>query len=223
MTQHHSSPSSAAAPMPPIIISLMMPFRGFFTAPVWEHVLALITGMVLTPGKRTVSAALRVMGLGAARDFAPYHYVLNRARWKSRAVARTLLTMILDRFLPAGPVVIGVDDTIERRWGRKIAARGVYRDPVRSSHGHFVKTSGLRWLSVMAMVPVPWTRRRWALPFLTILAPSERYNTAHRRPSQKTDGLGSPSHSPGSAMVAEAQDRRRRRFQLRGARSHRHG
>ncbi len=81
--------------------------------------------------------------------------------------------------------MIGIDDTIERRWGRKIAARGVYRDPVRSSHGHFVKTSGLRWLSVMAMVPVPWTRRRWALPFLTILAPSERYNTAHRRRHKK--------------------------------------
>jgi hypothetical protein len=160
MTQHRSSPSSAAAPMPPIIISLMAPFRSFFTAPVWEHVLALITGMVLAPGKRTVSAALRVMGLGAAHDFALYHYVLNRARWSSRAVARTLLTMILDRFLPTGPGVIGIDDTIERRWGRKIAARGVYRDPVRSSHGHFVKTSGLRWLSVMAMVPVPWTRRR---------------------------------------------------------------
>ena len=151
--------------MPPIIISLMAPFRRFFTAPVWEHVLALVAGIVLAPGKRTVSAALRVMGLGAAHDFALYHYVLNRARWNSRTVAYTLLTMILDRFLPTGPVVIGIDDTIERRWGRKIAARGVYRDPVRSSHGHFVKTSGLRWLTAMAMVPVPWTRRRWALPF----------------------------------------------------------
>ena len=118
---------------------------------------------------------------GAAHDFALSHYVLNRARWNSRTVAYTLLTMILERFLPTGPVVIGIDDTIERRWGRKIAARGVYRDPVRSSHGHFVKTSGLRWLAAMAMVPVPWTRRRWALPFLTILALSERYNTAHGR------------------------------------------
>jgi hypothetical protein len=59
------------------------------------------------------------------------------------------------------------------------------------------------------------------LPFLTILVPSERYNTAHRPPPQKADRFCSPSHSPGSAMVAEAQDRRRR-FQLRGARSHRH-
>ena len=88
--------------MPPIIISLMAPFRRFFTAPVWEHVLALVAGIVLAPGKRTVSAALRVMGLGAAHDFALYHYVLNRARWSSRAVARTLLTMILTGFCPPG-------------------------------------------------------------------------------------------------------------------------
>jgi hypothetical protein len=168
-----------------MLVSLMAPFRRFFTAPVWEHVLILVAGMTLAPGKRTVSAALRVMGLGHSSDFALYHYVLSRARWNSRVIASRLLTMILDRLLPVGPVVIGIDDTIERRWGRKIAARGIYRDPVRSSHGHFVKTSGLRWLSLMAMVPVPWTRRRWALPFLTILAPSERSNTAHGRRHKK--------------------------------------
>ncbi len=186
MTQYRSSPSSSVAPMlPPIITPLMTPFRSFFSAPGGEHVLALVTGMVLAPGKRTVSAALRVMGLGATRDFSLYHYVLNRARWNSRAIARSLLTMILDGFLPVGPVVIGIDDTIERRWGHKIAARGIYRDPVRSSHGHFVKTSGLRWLAAMVMVPVPWTRRRWALPLLTILAPTERYNTARGRHHKK--------------------------------------
>jgi DDE superfamily endonuclease len=100
--------------------------------------------MVLTPGKRTVSAALRVMGLGSAKGFARYHYVLNHARWSPRAVARKLLATIIRKFLPSGPVVIGVDDTIERHWEHKISARGIYRDPVRSSHGHFVKTSGLR-------------------------------------------------------------------------------
>jgi hypothetical protein len=49
-----------------------------------------------------------------------------------------------------------MDDTIERRWGRRTTARGIYRDPVRSSHGHFVKASGLRWLSFMVLTPVPW-------------------------------------------------------------------
>ena len=82
--------------------------------------------------------------------------------------------MLVDRFAASGPVVIGLDDTIERRWGAKIKARGIYRDPVRSSHGHFVKASGLRWLSAMLLVPVPWAARVWALPFLTVLMASER-------------------------------------------------
>jgi DDE superfamily endonuclease len=162
--------------VPPILLTLMEAFRGFFTAPVFDHVLVLVTGAVLTPGKRTVSAVLRIMGLGQAGGFALYHHVLSQARWDSRAIACKLLAMILDRFLPAGPVIIGIDDTIERRWGQKIAARGIYRDPVRSSHGHFVKASGLRWLSFMAMIPLPLAQRRWALPFLTLLAPSQRHD-----------------------------------------------
>jgi DDE superfamily endonuclease len=163
----------------------MAGFRGFFSAPVWDHVLVLVAGMVLAPGKRTVSAALRIMGLGASPGFARYHHVLSRARWDSRAIARKLLAMILDAFLREGPVVIGIDDTIERRWGPKIAARGIYRDPVRSSHGHFVKASGLRWLSVMVMVSIPRVERRWALPFLTVLAPSQRWSAARGRRHKK--------------------------------------
>ena len=73
------------------------------------------------------------------------------------------------------PVIIGIDDTIERRWGHKISARGIYRDPVRSSKGHFVKTSGLRWLSAHLLVHIPWAGRIMGLPFLTMLAPSKRF------------------------------------------------
>jgi hypothetical protein len=98
---------------PSIIVSLMAPFRSFFTAPVWDHVLALVAGMTLAPGKRTVSAALRVVGLGEARDFARYHHVLSRARWNSAAIGRKLLLLLLDRFAPNGPIVIGIDDTID--------------------------------------------------------------------------------------------------------------
>ena len=74
------------------------------------------------------------------------------------------------------PLVFGIDETIERRWGRKITARGIYRDPVRSSQSHFVKASGLRWVVLMLLVPLPWCQRVWALPVLTVLAPSERYH-----------------------------------------------
>jgi len=161
---------------PPVLAGWLAAFRGCFSAPVWSRVLVLVAGAVLAPGKRTVTQALRVMGLAAGPGFSRYHEVLNRARWDGRAVARVLLRQVLGTFLPAGDVVLGVDDTIERRWGIKIKARGLYRDPVRSSRGHFVRASGLRWLSLMIMVPIPWAGRRWALPFLTILAPSERWS-----------------------------------------------
>lgn len=182
---HTGRAASRSSLTPPILAGWLSAYRDCFTSPVWSHVLVLVAGAVLAPGKRTVSQALRVMGLAASPGFARYHEVLSRARWSGRSVARRLLAQVLDAFLPAGEVVIGIDDTIERRWGAKIKARGIYRDPVRSSHGHFVKASGLRWLSLMVMVPVPWAGRRWALPFLTVLAPSERWSNKHDRRHKK--------------------------------------
>jgi hypothetical protein len=165
----------------PALAAWLSVFRSCFTAPVWNRVLVLVAGAVLAPGKRTVTQALRVMGLGEAPQFRRYHEVLGRSRWDARAVARRLLLYVLDRLLTSGPVVIGIDDTIERRWGARIKARGIYRDPVRSSKGHFVKTSGLRWLSLMVVVPISWSGRHWALPFLTVLAPSARWSETHRK------------------------------------------
>jgi DDE superfamily endonuclease len=84
-------------------------------------------------------------------------------------------------FVASGVLVMGIDDTLERGWGQRIAARGIYRDPVRSSDSHLVKTSGLRWLSLMLLVDIPWAKRVWALPFLTVLAPSERYHQSRKQ------------------------------------------
>lgn len=159
-------------------------FAPLFTAPVWRHVPVLLSGAILAPGKRTVTAVLRVMGCGHDRRFHKYHRVLSHARWSVLAASRLLLEELLAALAPVGPVVMGLDDTIERRRGEKITARGIYRDPVRSSKGHFVKASGLRWLSLMLLAPVPWAQRVWALPVLTVLCPSERYYHARRRTHQ---------------------------------------
>src|SRR6187551_3113684 len=169
------------APVPEVLAAWMRPFRGYFTNAVWRHALVLVAGALLAPGRRTGTAALRVMGLEQAPGFAVHHRVLSLARWSSRAVGHRLLLLLVAAFVPTGPVVVGIDDTIERRWGAKIKARGIYRDPVRSSHGHFVKASGLRWLCVMLLAPVPGAGCVWALPFLSVLAPSERYATEHGR------------------------------------------
>jgi DDE superfamily endonuclease len=150
-------------------------FAPVFSRPVWQHVKVLLTGAVLAPGKRTVTAILQIMGRSAASDFQTYHRVLNRAVWSPLTASRLLLRLLVAVFIPSGVVVFGLDDTIERRRGDHITAKGIYRDPVRSSHAHVVKASGLRWLGCMLLTPIAWANRVWALPFLTVLCPSERF------------------------------------------------
>jgi hypothetical protein len=169
--------------LPNIIVDLINPFAPcFYGVTTWAKAQILLVGTLLTTGKRTVTAALRVMGLQDDPKFAQYHHVLNRAAWNPLELAQVLLRLLLGTFYgPDEPAVFGIDDTIERRWGHKIAARGIYRDPVRSSKSHCVKASGLRWISLMLLTPVPWAQRIWALPVMTALAPSERYYEARGR------------------------------------------
>ena len=195
MTQNRIESVTDQPTVPPILLSWLAVFRPCFTTPVWNHILVLVGGAVLAPGKRTVTQALRVMGLADRPGFGRYHEALNRARWDARDVARRLLLHLLAVLSPSGEVVIGIDDTIERRWGGKIRARGIYRDAVRSSHGHFVKTSGLRWLSLAVVLPVPFAGQRWALPFLTVLAPSARWSHVCVRPDRMTGSKCSTGRS----------------------------
>ena len=126
------------------------------------------------------------MGLDQEKRFHRYHRVLSRASWSSLEVSRLLLGLIAEAFVPEGsPLVVGIDETLERRYGRKISARGVYRDPVRSTHETFVKSNGLRWVCAMVLVEIPWASRVWALPFLSVLAPSERYAARRGRRHKK--------------------------------------
>jgi DDE superfamily endonuclease len=162
--------------IPVTLTRLIVKFAPLFSKRVWEHVQVLVVGALLAPGTRTVTAVLRVMGLSQERHFQNYHRGLNRARWSSLAMAHVLLEMVVRILAPTGAVVIGLDDTLERRRGQQIKAKGIYRDPVRSSRSHMVKASGLRWLCAMVLAEIPWARRVWALPFLTVLCPSERYH-----------------------------------------------
>jgi hypothetical protein len=157
------------------MVQVLAPFVPLFSERVWAHVRLLLAGAILAPGKRTVASALRAVGLQQERRFCRYHRVLSRAAWSSRQASRVLLGLLVETFVPEGPLVVGIDETLERRRGKKIAAKGIYRDPVRSSHSHFVKTSALRWVCVVLLTEVRWASRVWALPFLSALAPSERY------------------------------------------------
>ena len=189
--------------LPPEIVRVLRVFDDVFSERVWDWVQVLVIGAILTPGQRAVAAVLRVMGLSGERQYQNYHRVLNRARWSSRELSRRLLVVLVETFVSVDePVVIGMDETIERRRGAKIAAKGIYRDPVRSSKSHFVKASGLRWISMQVLAEVPWAGRIWGLPFLTVLAPSYRYNKARGRRHNGRD----------AEAIAEAATRPTMRF-----------
>jgi hypothetical protein len=162
-------------PLPEAIILVLAPFAPLFSHRVWLHAQVLLLGAILTPGPRTVSAALRVMGLAMECHFTNYHRVLNRATWSARQGSRILLGLLITVLVPPGAtIVLGADDTVERRSGRKITAKGCYRDAVRSTKKHVIRCFGLKWVSMMLLVPVPWSQRVWALPFLTALCWPEK-------------------------------------------------
>jgi hypothetical protein len=126
-------------------------------------------------------------------------------------VSRVLLSLLVEAFVPEGtPLVVGIDETLERRYGKKTRAKGVYRDPVRSTHENFVKSSGLRWVCVMLLVEVLWVSRVWALPFLSVLAPSERYAAQRGRRHKIDNRVGLAAALGAKAMVSRARDRGRR-------------
>jgi len=163
--------------LPWTIMDALNPFAPcFYGVTTWEKAKTLWVGAILTPGKRVVTEALRVLGLGNSQNYAQYHQVLNRAVWSPMDLAQVLVGLLIAAFVPKDQaLVFGIDPTIERGWGKKIAARAIYRDAVRSSKSHMVKTSGLRWISLMLLTSIPWAEPVWALPVMTALSPSERY------------------------------------------------
>ena len=165
--------------MPAEIMVVMQHFAPVFSERIWDWVQVLVIGGILAPKQRTVTAVLRIMGLHQERQYQNYHRVLNRAHWSSLEVSQILLRLLVAAFVAPGAVVmLAADETLERRRGQRIAVKGHFRDPLLSSELCSVSSAGLRWVSRMLVVKVPWSNRLWALPFLTVLAPHEKTNQA---------------------------------------------
>ena len=153
---------------PEFILTLLTPFEKVFDPRTWRKARLLAAGAILAPGKRTVTGALTALGMSGDSDFSLYHHVLNRARWKPLRLSRVLLTLLVERFHDdCDPLVFAIDETLERRYGKRISALGYYRDATRSSRSRVAKTSGLRWASAALLSPISFAGRRWALPVLT--------------------------------------------------------
>jgi len=165
--------------LPSPIIAVLAHFEPLFTAPTWKKVMTLLVGTLLARGRRTVTVALRQMGQEMNAQFSVFHHVLNRAHWSLLEVSRRLLQVLVGTFVRTGGTVeLVMDETLERRWGRKISKRGHWRDSLRSSKERSVSTSGLRWVTMALVVSLPWTKQRWALPFLSVLATTPKVSEA---------------------------------------------
>lgn len=172
------------------ILSVMREFESAFSQPTWHKVQVLLMGTLLARGRRTVAAALRHMGRSDEKTFSLYHQVLNRARWKPLELSRRLLLLLVRTFVAAGgTLTFVIDETLERRWGRRIKKRGHYRDPLQSSKKRSVSTSGLRWIVLTLVITPPWTKQKWALPVMSVLAPtpeaSKRLGLRHKTVAER--------------------------------------
>jgi hypothetical protein len=126
------------------ILSVLLPFSVLFSKPSWKKALTLLLGTLICTGRRTVCSALRAMGLEHQRGFSKYHHLLNRVEWSSLKAARILFFMLLSLICGQHPLVLLIDETLERRKGKRIKAKGYYRDAVRSSQSRVVNTMGLK-------------------------------------------------------------------------------
>ena len=169
--------------------TLLAPFQSLFSAPTWRKAQRLLVGTLLAHGRRTVTTALRHTGQGDTPSFSLYHQVFNRARWSALKGSRCLLSLLVQTFdVAGGSLTFVIDETLERRWGRHISKRGHYRDPLASSRKRTVSTSGLRWIVLTLVITPPWNSRCWALPILSVPAPtpqvSERLGLRHKTVAQ---------------------------------------
>lgn len=157
-------------------VAVLYPFRALFSNSsnsAWHTALILLMGAILCKGKRTVTGVLRAIGLDHESGFSKYHRVLNSLDWSARKGSEILLKLLFKMLGQERPVIL-IDETLERRRGRKIRAKGYYRDAVRSSRSKPVTTTGLKWLVMALSIRLNFVRRAFALPFFTVLEPSEK-------------------------------------------------
>jgi len=169
-----------------IILSILAPFSVLFSKPSWKKALTLLIGALLCTNKRTICSALRAMGLSTEASFSKYHHLLNRTGWSTLEASRILFFMLLRLISSDAPIRLLVDETLERRRGKKINAKGYYRDAVRSSKSQIVKTTGLKWLVMAFSFRFSFMKRAIALPFFSILEPSKKYNEGKKRRHKTT-------------------------------------
>lgn len=169
----------------PPILAYILPFSVLFSMTNWKNAQTLLCGAIVCKGKRTVCSILRALGLQNTPGFSKFHRLLNGASWSARKGACILLKMLLPCIPKGIRPVIFIDETLERRKGKKIKAKGLYRDAVASTRSNIVKRYGLKWLVMSLSIRFSFVKRAFALPFFSVLEPSS-YCCKQKKKRHKT-------------------------------------
>lgn len=157
-------------------IAIFDVFKQAFNGGVFTKICILAVGAILSPKKRSISECLRVMGLAKESNYSSYYYSLNGAVWSGLKLAKLLLFLVISKLNKpeSTSVTFVLDDTLVRRYGKRVSMRGRYHDAVRSRGPYKVITTGVRWLSLQIVCQWPWSQRQWTAPILTIPCPTEK-------------------------------------------------
>jgi hypothetical protein len=148
--------------------------RGVFTRPTFDRFLLLVCGVIVTMGRRTVSRALRVIEPHFDGHWCNYHRVYSQARFSMWKLAAAVVRQVVAILPEQEPIVLIVDDTVQRKWGSHVWAKEAHRDAKRSSRSRLNTTFGHKWLVLCILVKLPAISRPWALPVLCGLCRSKK-------------------------------------------------
>lgn len=168
--------------LPPEAHALVQALAPHFTNPTYQRFSALLVGALLTTGRRTVANILRTLRHLAPGHRTDYQRVLSRAPWSGLALGCALVRFALDHLVPAGPVMLVGDDTVDGHPGTHVYGKARHRDAVRSSHSYTAWRYGHKWVVLAVLVKFPFAARPWALPVLIDLYRSADDDRARKRP-----------------------------------------
>ena len=154
-------------PIPAAAEPLVDAIRSAFTRRTFDRFVLLMSGWIVTLGRRTVSHTLRVIEPHLNGHWCNYHRIWSKARFSMWKLGEALSRLVIAMLPANSPIILVADETVDGKEGDHVWAKGTHYDARRSSrrHNHNVKF-GHQWLVLCVLVWLPGIDRPWALPIL---------------------------------------------------------
>ena len=164
-------------------------FRPALTRPSFQNMLVIFVGWILTTGTHAVTQALVVTAVAGRKHHEAFHRFFSRGTWNPDELAHQLLQWILRRVPADKPLRVALDDTLAPKKGPHVFGIGSHLDAVRSTRRQRIFCFGHCWVVLAVLLPVPFSRRTWALPLLFRLYRNKKECAAKKEPYRKKTEL----------------------------------